>query len=140
MKVSFTVLGDPVAKGRPRFSTRGKYVKSYTPEKTVNYELMVRFEYERQCEGFCFPPDVPLGMRIKAYLPIPKSASKKKQQQMLEGSLRPLKKPDSSNICKSIEDALNKIAYPDDSQIVETVISRFYGDPSRAEIEIWDLE
>lgn len=139
MKVAFTVLGEPVAKGRPRFSRKGNYVKSYTPEKTVNYETLVRLEYERQCEGVCFPADIPLCMNMTIYMGIPKSASKKKQKQMLEGELRPLKRPDSSNICKSLEDALNSVAYPDDAQIVETHISRFYGDPPRAEIEIYDM-
>ena len=102
--------------------------------------MLVRLEYERQCDGFCFPPNVPLGMSIKAYMGIPKSASKKKQQQMLEGSLRPLKRPDLDNICKAIEDSICNIAYPDDSQIVESQLNKFYGDPPRAEIEIWEVE
>ena len=37
----FTVYGEPVAKGRPRFSTRGKFPVAYTPEKTKTYESEV---------------------------------------------------------------------------------------------------
>ena len=52
MKVKFTVLGTPVGKGRPRFSRQGQFVRTYTPDKTVNYETLVRMEYEQQCGGF----------------------------------------------------------------------------------------
>ena len=34
----FTIYGEPVPKGRPRFSTRGKFPVAYTPEKTKIYE------------------------------------------------------------------------------------------------------
>jgi len=140
MRVSFTVLGDPVGKGRPRFSTRGKFVKAYTPEKTVNYETLVKLEYERQCFGEKFDADIPLDMRITAYLPIPKSVSKKKQKLMAERKIRPLKKPDSSNITKAIEDALNKVAYFDDSQIVDSQCRRFYGEEPRVVVTIQEAK
>jgi Holliday junction resolvase RusA-like endonuclease len=38
----FTVYGEPVAKGRPRFAKRGNYVQTYTPVKTKSYEDEVR--------------------------------------------------------------------------------------------------
>ena len=39
--VTFTVDGNPVAKGRPRFAKRGKFVQTYTPQKTKDYESLV---------------------------------------------------------------------------------------------------
>ena len=88
MKVKFTVLGTPVGKGRPRFSRQGQFVRTYTPDKTVNYETLVRMEYEQQCGGFRFEKEVPLDMRITAYMPIPKSVSKRKRQAMLRRTTR----------------------------------------------------
>ncbi len=41
ISIMFTVYGHPVAKGRPRFSTRGKFPVAYTPEKTKTYESEV---------------------------------------------------------------------------------------------------
>ena len=41
ISIMFTVYGEPVAKGRPRFSTRGKFPIAYTPEKTKTYESEV---------------------------------------------------------------------------------------------------
>ena len=140
MRVTFTVLGEPVGKGRPRFGRQGQYVRTYTPEKTVNYETLVKLEYVRQCGKVMFEAETPLDMRITAYVPIPKSVSKKKRQAMIDRKIRPIKKPDSSNITKSIEDALNGVAYKDDTQIVDSQIRRFYGEQPRVVVTIQEAE
>ena len=119
MKVKFTILGEPAGKGRPRFRSMGPYVKTYTPEKTVTYENLVKLEYRRQCSDFRFEDSAPLDMRITAYYSIPKSASKKKRAQMERFEIRPMKKPDNDNIVKVVQDALNQIAYRDVVQIVD---------------------
>lgn len=67
MKLKFSVLGEPAGKGRPRFRNAGAFVQTYTPEKTVSYENLVRLEYRRQCNDFKFPKDTPLDVRITAY-------------------------------------------------------------------------
>ena len=136
MKVKFTVLGEPVGKGRPRFRSTGKFVQTYTPDKTVNFENLVKLEYRRQCGDRIFDKDTPIDMRITAYYSIPKSVSQKKRQMMLEHRIRPIKKPDSSNVTKGIEDALNKVAYHDDTQIVDSQIRRFYSDTPRIVVTI----
>ena len=114
MKVKFTIIGEPEGKGRPRFRNVGAYTKTYTPEKTVSYENLIKVEYQRQCGKAFFDKDVPLDMRVTAYYTIPKSVSKKKRALMLEHKIRPIKKPDSSNIVKAVEDALNKVLWPED--------------------------
>ena len=139
MTVQFTVPGEPVGKGRPRFRRAGAYVSTYTPERTVSYENLVKLMYEDQCGGYMFPKEVPLGMAVVAYYTIPKSTSKKKRAEMLAEKLRPLKKPDSSNVLKAIEDALNKVAYYDDTQIVDTCVRRFYSDEPRVYVVIRDV-
>ena len=136
VEAKFTVPGEPVGKGRPRFSTVGKYVKAYTPDKTVSYENLIKLEFESQCRGVFFQKETPLFMGVYAYYAIPKSVSRKKHEMMLSGEIRPLKKADSSNVLKAIEDALNKVAYDDDVQIVDTVIRRWYADIPRVEVEI----
>ena len=136
MKVKFTILGEPAGKGRPRFRSVGPYVKTYTPEKTVTYENLVKLEYRRQCGDYRFPDDTPLDMRIMAYCGIPKSASKKKRKEMLEWRIRPLKKSDWDNIGKIIADSLNEIAYKDDVQIVDGQVRKFYSDRPRVVVTI----
>lgn len=137
MKKEFTIPGEPAGKGRPKFSRQGNFVRTYTPEKTVSYENLVKLEYERQCGGEPFPKDTPLYMRIEAFYSIPKSASRKKAAQMLEGSIRPTKKPDADNIVKIIADSLNGIAYHDDSQIVTCAVRKYYGEIPRVDVLIF---
>lgn len=136
MKIKFTVLGEPAGKGRPRFSRQGQFVRTYTPEKTVAYEDLVKLEYHRQCNGFRFDDGQPLDMRVTAYYSIPKSASKKKRQAMLDHKVRPMKKPDNDNIVKMVQDALNQIAYRDDVQIVDCQLRKFFSDDPRVVITI----
>lgn len=136
MKIRFTIPGDPVGKGRPRFSTAGKFAKAYTPAKTVNYENLVKLEYERQCHGLAFDQDVPLDMRITAYYSIPQSVSKRKRELMLDRKIRPMKKADWDNIGKIVCDSLNGIAYHDDVQIVDAQVRKFYGETPRVVVTI----
>lgn len=126
MKVKFTVLGEPTGKGRPRFRKAGNFTQTYTPEKTVSYENLIKTEYRRQCRDFKFESTDQLDVRITAYYGIPKSKPKKTQKLMEEYKLRPLKKPDADNVIKAVLDALNKIAYHDDTQVVDLQIRRFY--------------
>ena len=79
-------------------------------------------------------------MRITAYYSIPKSTSHKKHVAMLEHKIRPTKKPDMDNVCKSIADSLNKIAYRDDTQIVDCQIRKFYGEWPRVVVTIQEAE
>jgi Holliday junction resolvase RusA-like endonuclease len=58
---------------------------------------------------------------------------------MLDGIVRPTKKPDFDNIGKIICDALNKIAYDDDSQIVEANIYKVYADIPRVEVTLTEV-
>lgn len=131
----FTVPGEPTGKQRPRMTRAGH---TYTPEKTVAYENLVKTEYERQSAGL-FYAEGPLLMRITCYYAVAKSDSRKKRREKLEGSIRPTKKPDIDNCIKSIADALNGVAYTDDTQIVQVYAEKFYSERPRVEVEIREV-
>lgn len=134
--IKFTILGEPQGKGRPRFQKAGQYVRTYTPDKTVAYENLVKLEYRRQCGDYKFEKEQQLDVRIAAYYSIPKSASKKKRSQMLANELRPTKKPDVDNVVKVVLDSLNQIAYHDDVQVVDCQLRKFYGENPRVVVVI----
>lgn len=136
MKVKFVVPGEPQGKGRPRFSRAGEFIRTYTPEKTANYENLIKVEYQRQCLGRKFPDGTPLDMRITAYYSIPKSASKKKRAMMLQHRIRPMKKADWDNIGKIVCDALNGLAFHDDAQVVDAQVRKFYSEDPRVVVTI----
>jgi Holliday junction resolvase RusA-like endonuclease len=122
-----------MGKQRPR---HGKGF-TYTPKETVNYETLVKQLYVQQCCSKML--DGQLEVKVKAYFSIPKSASKKAFANMQEGKERPAKKPDWDNIGKIITDALNKLAYNDDSQIVTAMVEKWYSTNPRVEVEISEV-
>ena len=139
MRAKFCIHGDPQGKGRPRFSTVCGHVHTRTPDETVLYENLVKTEYRQQV-GVKFPDDAMLDVRIFAYYPIPKSASKRKRQAMLEKKIRPTKKPDWDNGGKVICDSLNGIAYRDDAQVVDSMVRKFYGEDPKVVVTIEEIK
>jgi len=132
--ISITIPGEPIAKGRPRLGKWG----TYTPLKTVNYENLVKMCYMEQCKEEQLFGE--LEAEIYAYFTIPKSASKKKSSDMLQGIIRPVKKPDADNVAKIILDSLNSLAYNDDSQIVKLTIEKFYSNIPRVYVIINEVK
>jgi len=131
VEYKLTIPGKPIGKGRPKFSTAGNYVRTYTPQQTVEYENLVRLAWMES--GF-EKLSGNVGVFISAYFPIPASISKKKREKM-EGAFYD-KKPDVDNICKIILDALNGIAYDDDKQVVKVAITKLYSAEPRAVVYI----
>lgn len=137
----FTVYGPVVAKQRPRVTRRGNFVKTYTPEATANYETLVRLSFIQENPNFkTIDKDIPLTCIITIYKGIPKSVSKKRSLKMLCQIIRPTTKPDIDNSVKSIFDALNGVAYHDDSQIVDLSVRKVYGETPKVEVEIYEYE
>lgn len=133
----FVVPGEPVGKGRPRFDTRGKYARAYTPKKTRDYETLVRMCWKLQ-SGKSFGEGVALVADIKAFFPIPKSLSAKKRAE-LRGKPH-IKKPDADNVEKAVLDALNSCAFPDDSAVADARTVKRYDDNPRVEVYITEWE
>ena len=55
---------------------------------------------------------------------------------MLKNDISPIKKPDIDNIAKIILDALNKLAFQDDSQIIKLNIEKAYAEEPKVYIKI----
>lgn len=133
--ISLTIPGEPVAKGRPRVTKTGI---TYTPAKTQGYENLIKMCYMEQCNNVRLEGQ--LFAIVIAYFQIPKSASKKKAKQMEEREIRPTKRPDIDNVIKAIFDALNKLAYDDDSQIVSLRVEKLYSNNPRVEVALSEIK
>ncbi len=133
MIYEFEVIGNIVGKQRPRINTYTYNV--YTPNKTKDYE-----EYIQQSFKIKYPNHKLLEGRISieiiAFLEIPKSTSKKKYEEMLNGSISPTKKPDIDNIAKSILDALNKFVFKDDNQVTKLTVEKKYSEVEKVCVKI----
>ena len=123
--VTFKVDANPVGKQRARYVKRGNFVQAYTPEKTRTYETLIR-DAAIEAMGTSEPLETPVTLYLYIRVPIPKSHSKKKVEACLNGLDQPIKKPDASNILKSVEDGMNGIVYKDDSQIINLHVTKVY--------------
>ena len=136
-ELHIVVEGDPVGKGRPRFTRSGH---AYTPEKTVTYERKVAVACRLAMrEGSLEPFECAVSVRIGAFFPIPKSATKAKRASALQGLIRP-SKPDIDNVTKAILDGCNGLAYRDDAQIQELHVEKLYDERPRVEVSIRPLQ
>ena len=125
MEIHVLVPGDPVAKGRPRLGSG----HTYTPERTRKYEELVRLSYISGTEaGERMFPDVPLEVEIVAAFHMPKKFGKAKRISAIRGEILPEGKPDLDNIAKAVLDALNGVAYRDDSRVVSLRIKKKYAE------------
>ena len=133
------ILGDPVAQGRPRFSRQGGFVKAYDPAKSRDYKSYVRMIAAPHAP--VTPVEGAIEFSLRIYRAIPKGMPKYKQEAAKEGRLRPVTKPDVSNVLKGVEDALKGVWYKDDSQIVGYgVLGKWYDERPRIEIMMRELE
>lgn len=98
LPVRITVPGQPVPKGRPRvYNGHG-----ITPAKTKAAEARIKAEYLKKYVC-CKPFDAEIIMHVAFYM-------------------QDRRRVDYDNLAKLVTDALNGIAYVDDSQIVESII------------------
>jgi len=127
--ISFSVNLEPVPKGRPRYVVRGTFAVVYTPKETKQAQEL----FISKAKAFC--PKEPLTGALKVTLNFfkvkPKSYSKK--------IINWTKKPDLDNFAKLYLDAMNKIFYEDDSQIVTLILNKSYSDVAKIEVFIESL-
>ena len=110
---------------RPRVTKYGTYNdKAYT-----NYKKALRLVAQRQIKA---PLEGAIKMSIVFQFKKPKSWSKKKR----EAAFWHTQKPDADNLAKAVKDALNGLAYRDDSQICDMDLVKIWGENDRITIEL----
>lgn len=139
--MKFTIPLVPTAQKRARFSTRGGFAKAYKHKDQREAELDIMWFARENA------PEEPLqgGIKLKviAYLPIPKSTSKKKRALMELGQVPHIKRPDTDNYIKNIMDCMTKLRFwNDDSQVFEIHAVKRYEDNlgPRWEVELEIVE
>lgn len=138
--ICFKVPGKPQGKARARtgYNPRTKQVMSHTPDNTVLYENFIKTCYMQTTDKI-FDNSEPLSICIVACFEPVKSTSKKQRELMMWNKIRPTKKPDIDNIIKAVLDALNGVAYKDDTQVVQVMATKKYGDKAFVEVAIFEL-
>jgi len=131
MKIQFTYFGEPTPKARARTCRlKNGRVVSFTPKGTRDFEADLKHQAIQYAINY-FERGTPLKVSFFIYRNRPASIPKK--------VLFPVTKPDLTNYEKSIEDAVEKIVYENDSQICDKFARKRYGEPSRIEVIIENL-
>lgn len=120
MKINFVVPIDPRPMTRPRFS-RGRV---FTPKEITDYKSEIKKVAVQETKG-----NTPLEGALRCSL---KFFRRFKSTSRRFG--------DADNLSKAVWDALNKIIYIDDSQIVESHVAKFQSEVPRVEIEIETID
>ena len=126
--INFTVPGEPVA-----FARAGRNGKiSFTPAPQRSFMEIVKMFAQRAMAGRA-PMAGPLAMTLRAVYLHPASWSlTKKRRTRFKTS-----KPDADNIAKLVKDALSKVAYADDAQIVILRVAKRYGPVAQLDVRVW---
>ena len=137
-EVSVRIETAPTAKGRPRFKRMGSFVQTYTPAKTARYEKMIAEKYEAALGSYRFEKEQPIVVSLVFGMPIPASKPKSTRVAMADGIIRHTKKPDLDNLTKAVLDALNGVAWYDDSQIVRISARKRYSEDPYVYIKVYE--
>ena len=129
MKVNFTIPSAPVPKSRPRFNKNTG--RAFTDDKTRIFENIVSLAYGARH----YFDDSYIRIRMKFKFEVPKSYSKKKRIEALEGKIRPTK-ADIDNYIKSVLDGLNGKAFKDDRYIYAILAEKEYSEEASIEVSI----
>lgn len=138
--VEFKVHTAPQGKARAR-TVKNKYTgktMSFTPQKTVDYENLIRWSYKAAAGNTFFEGHI--GINIVAMFEIPKSFSRKRREMAIHDDVRPTNKPDVDNIAKAVLDALNGVAYGDDKQVVSLSVKKFYCEKPAVYISVYKMD
>lgn len=134
--VSFTIDGIPAKHKETRFSRKGWAYSGCAKEKEELHQKIL--SVYKQAMSY-----QPIILKATYWMPIPKSFSKKKTKFLIdmerEGQPVPHpKKPDTDAMTKILKDALEKIAYYNDSQVFDESFKKFYSTYPRTEVEIYE--
>lgn len=109
----------------------------YTPKKTKEAENLIAEKAVQHMHGK--PPfEGPVKLYLEFIYEIPKSWSKKKRAEAIEGKYK-ISRPDMDNCEKTVMDALNGIVFVDDAQVASKETVKIYGDQSHVIIKVTPL-
>ena len=135
MQLQFIVPGEPQGKGRPRFGNG----RTYTPAKTVAYEQLIARTAAEAMRHLPYElTALPCYVRVDVYKGVPKSWTQAKRARALDALEIP-GKPDLDNVAKGVLDALNGVAYVDDTQVVRLLVQKQYSLEPRLVVTVKEM-
>ena len=118
--VTIVVPGEPKSKARPRFTTRNGKVIAYTPKDTKTAEARYRIAYLQEMRRINRDKEGAYAVHADFY----NSTYQRR---------------DVDNLLKAVLDGLNKIAWDDDTQVIEVIGRKHFvsKEEARSEVRIY---
>lgn len=117
------VEGYVVAKARPRMTTANGKVHAYTPRTTAEAEHYIAKAWRETGTPALRGP---VELMVRVTLQRPRGHFGKRGLRPT-APLFPVTRPDLDNYLKTVLDALNKVAWLDDSQVITACAAKVYG-------------
>jgi len=111
---------------RPRVTKHG----TFNPKDYTEYKRLIRMQTK-----IAKPLEGAIKLSVVFQFKKPKSWSKKKRA----AAYWHTQKPDTDNLLKGIKDALNKLAYWDDSQICDLDAVKVWGETDKIVVELSEI-
>lgn len=107
--------------------------RSFNPlyKERQYYQWQIRAQHNRE-----EPITSPVRLDLTFHMPIPKATSGIRKQQMLNGVMHHIKRPDVTNLQKFIEDCIKGIVIEDDAQVVEVNARKIYSETPKTILKI----
>lgn len=130
--ITFEINHEPVSWSAHQGYGRKSYNPKHKERQFFRWQIQSQYNRETPILG-------PVRMVCAFHMPIPKSISKTRRSQMLNGLIYHISRPDCSNLLKFTEDTLKEIVIKDDSQVVFIEAKKIYSERPRTIIIIEEL-
>lgn len=124
-ELKLTIPGVPIAKKRPRFARRGRFVTTYNCQETEEGRWLLSVRESFRKNGLLEPLSTPVSIAMTFFMPIPASAPKRLRA-LMELNQAHTKKPDLDNCVKFVLDCLNGELFRDDSLVYRISAEKRY--------------
>jgi len=125
------IAGKPIAKKRPKFARRGKFVTAYNEQETEEGKVILFIRDVVRMRSDFQVMTGPVKLKATFFLPRPKSHYGTGRNSGLLKESAPFhhtSKPDLDNLLKFYKDCCNEIVWRDDSQVNSIFAEKMYSD------------
>lgn len=130
MEYEIIIPAKPIAKSRPR---KGKYGNFYIPKRTQKCEDIIKLFASQKIKE-------PLKGAVELYVIFKLRKPVRYRAKKYKDKVIPCdKRPDLSNYIKTVEDALNGVAYFDDGQVYKITAEKVYAEKDEIIIKVKEV-
>jgi Holliday junction resolvase RusA-like endonuclease len=131
----FEIHSTPKPQIQTRFRRTPIGIRVFDPSKLTKQQIIWQISPHAPKE----PLRGSIAMDMTFYMPIPVHTTKTERVQMINGTIRPAKRPDFDNLAYIVTNSFKGIVYRDDAQVVDCGIHKYYSETPRTVVKVWEI-